>query len=102
MSRRILFIFLVLSLTMLPFSRLHAQVAISPSQVMTEVPSQLKPPSEDVAQLDEDIDNWADEKIYNIPVILNDSVENQMEYFESRGRDIFQLWLDRSARYIQS
>ena len=97
---RIIFIFLVLSLPMLPFSRLHAQVAISPAQVVTEVPSQLKPPSEDVAQLDEDIDNWTDEKIYNIPVILNDSVENQMEYFESRGRDIFQLWLDRSARYI--
>ena len=100
MSREIVLIFLVFSFVMLPFSRLHAQAAISPSEVLTQVPSQLKPPSEDVAQLDEVIDDWADDKIYNIPVILNDSVENQLEYFKTRGRDIFQLWLDRSARYI--
>ncbi|HXY53988.1 MAG TPA: transglycosylase SLT domain-containing protein [Nitrospirota bacterium] len=100
MSRRIVLIFLALIFVMLPFSRLYAQAAISPSEVLTEVPPQLKPPSEDVAQLDEVMDDWADDKIYNIPVILNDSVESQMEYFKSRGRDIFQLWLDRSARYI--
>jgi membrane-bound lytic murein transglycosylase D len=33
-------------------------------------------------------------------MILNDSVENHMEYFKTRGRNVFQLWLDRSARYI--
>jgi membrane-bound lytic murein transglycosylase D len=33
-------------------------------------------------------------------MILNDSVENHLEYFKTRGRDVFQLWLDRSARYI--
>jgi membrane-bound lytic murein transglycosylase D len=53
-----------------------------------------------VAQLDEVIDDSAYVKPYNIPMILNDSVENHMEYFKTRGRDIFQLWLDRSARYI--
>ncbi|MGE5173281.1 MAG: transglycosylase SLT domain-containing protein [Betaproteobacteria bacterium] len=42
----------------------------------------------------------AEEKPYHIPMILNDSVENHLEYFKTRGRDIFQLWLDRSARYI--
>jgi membrane-bound lytic murein transglycosylase D len=106
MPRRFVFIFLVVSFILTSFSRLYAQVAISPSpspspsQVQNGVPSQLKPPSEDVAQLDEVINDWADEKIYDIPVILNDSVENEMEYFKTRGRDIFQLWLDRSARYI--
>jgi peptidoglycan lytic transglycosylase D len=33
-------------------------------------------------------------------MILNDSVENHLEYFKTRGRDVFQRWLDRSARYI--
>jgi membrane-bound lytic murein transglycosylase D len=27
-------------------------------------------------------------------------VENHLEYFKTRGRDVFQRWLDRSARYI--
>ncbi len=62
-------------------------------------PSQLKPPSEDLAQLDES-DEMAEEKPYHIPMILNDSVENHLEYFKTRGREVFQRWLDRSARYI--
>jgi membrane-bound lytic murein transglycosylase D len=64
------------------------------------LPSQLKPPTEDIAQLDELIDEAAEEKPYHIPLILNDSVENHLEYFKTRGRDVFQRWLDRSARYI--
>jgi membrane-bound lytic murein transglycosylase D len=66
----------------------------------TAVPSQLKPPTEDIAQLDEPIDEASEEKPYHIPMILNDSVENHLEYFKTRGRDVFQRWLDRSARYI--
>ena len=53
-----------------------------------------------MAKLDEVIDDSAYVKPYDIPMILNDSVESHMEYFKTRGRDIFQLWLDRSARYI--
>ena len=64
------------------------------------VPSQLKPPTEDVAQIDESIDDAIDVKPYNIPMVLNDSVENHLEYFKTRGREVFQRWLDRSARYI--
>jgi membrane-bound lytic murein transglycosylase D len=71
------------------------QISSQPS-----VPSQLKPPTEDIAQLDELIDEAAEEKPYHIPMILNDSVENHLEYFKTRGRDVFQRWLDRSARYI--
>jgi membrane-bound lytic murein transglycosylase D len=67
---------------------------------MTNIPSQLKPPMEDVAQLDETIEDPAEEKPYHIPMILNDSVENHLEYFKTRGRDVFQIWLDRSDRYI--
>ena len=55
---------------------------------------------DDVAQLDESFDDAVIEKPYHIPMILNDSVENHLEYFKTRGRDVFQLWIDRSARYI--
>lgn len=72
----------------------------STAQQNPSVPSQLKPPSEDVAQLDEVIEENLDLKPYNIPMVLNDSVENHLEYFKTRGREVFQRWLDRSARYI--
>ena len=98
---RITLILLVVSVvTILPFQKLQAQDQPSQQQGPTGVPLQLKPPSEDVAQLDEVIDDTADIKSYDIPMILNDSVENHLEYFKTRGRDVFQLWLDRSARYI--
>ncbi len=101
MIRNIVFIFLLLSFVILsPFTRIYAQSPLDPSQNESGVPSQLKPPSEDVAQLDDAVDDWAEAKNYQIPMILNDSVENHMEYFKTRGRDKFQLWLDRSARYI--
>jgi peptidoglycan lytic transglycosylase D len=63
------------------------------------VPPQLKPPTEDVAQLDESEDLGV-EKLYDIPMVLNDSVETHLEYFTNRGRDKFQLYLDRSARFM--
>jgi len=64
------------------------------------IPSEAKPPQEDIAQLEESIDGYFEEKPYQIPMILNDSVENHLEYFKTRGRDVFQIWLDRSARYM--
>ncbi|HEX9020714.1 MAG TPA: LysM peptidoglycan-binding domain-containing protein [Nitrospirota bacterium] len=98
-SRKITLFLLILSaICILPFRA--AQADLHAPLEPANVPTQLKPPSEDVAQLDEVIDDSADEKPYNIPMILNDSVENHIEYFKTRGRDIFQLWLDRSARYI--
>jgi membrane-bound lytic murein transglycosylase D len=60
------------------------------------------PPAEDVAALDEKVDEYLDETPYQIPMVLNDSVENHLEYFKTKGRDVFQKWLDRSARYIPS
>jgi len=62
--------------------------------------SDFNPPQEDLQQLDENVDGALQERPYQIPMILNDSVENHMEYFKTRGREVFQKWLDRSARYI--
>ncbi len=106
MTRKISIIFLALIclIMLLPASGSAspdpASAAVNPSVADQSVPSQLKPPSEDVAQLDEVIDDNAEIKPYNIPMVLNDSVENHIEYFKTRGREIFQRWLDRSARYI--
>lgn len=101
MLHRITLILLAVSVVIiLPFQQLQAQDQAPPQQGPAGIPSQLKPPSEDVAQLDETIDDAADVKPYDIPMILNDSVENHLEYFKTRGREVFQLWLDRSARYI--
>jgi len=93
-----LFLQVVIIVTLFPISSAHAEYPAPENQA--SVPSQLKPPSEDVAQLDETIDDLGEAKAYNIPMILNDSVENHLEYFKTRGRDMFQIWLDRSARYI--
>jgi membrane-bound lytic murein transglycosylase D len=64
------------------------------------IPRELKPPQQDIAQIEENIEGYFEEKPYQIPMVLNDSVENHLEYFKTRGRDVFQKWLDRSTRYI--
>ena len=99
MSSRISFFYLILiSVILFPFNPLFAD-PLFPMNPESSFPSQLKPPTEDLAQLDES-DELAEEKPYHIPMILNDSVENHLEYFKTRGREVFQRWLDRSARYI--
>lgn len=90
--------FIVSFLLFPPLSVLSAPT-LSPQSDAANIPLQLKPPSEDLAQVDES-DDLAEEKAYHIPMILNDSVENQLEYFKTRGREVFQRWLDQSARYI--
>ena len=102
MSHKIIFILLVLIIILLfPFQAVQAD---APFPAITEgmgIPSQLKPPSEDVAQVDEEVTDDSNYiKPYDIPMVLNDSVENHLEYFKTRGRDAFQLWLDRSVRYL--
>jgi membrane-bound lytic murein transglycosylase D len=77
-----------------------AQAEFPSFQNETAVPSQLKPPTEDVAKIEEAIDDAIEGQPYHIPMVLNDSVENHLEYFKTRGKDVFQIWLDRSARYI--
>ena len=42
-----------------------------------------------------------DEEItYDVPIVRNESVEDYVEYFQTRLRDKFKLWLERSGRYI--
>ncbi len=40
------------------------------------------------------------EKLFTFPLILNDSVESELEYLTESGRELFQGWLDNSVRYI--
>ncbi len=98
LSRITLFYLILIFALLFPFRPLFAD-PIFPMSPESDFPSQLKPPTEDLAQLDES-DELAEEKPYHIPMILNDSVENHLEYFKTRGREVFQRWLDRSARYI--
>lgn len=45
--------------------------------------------------------NDPDEEItYDVPIVLNESVEDYIEYFQTEIRDRFKLWLERSGRYI--
>lgn len=37
---------------------------------------------------------------YDVPIVVNNSVEAHLEYFKTRGRERFELWLSRSGRYI--
>jgi membrane-bound lytic murein transglycosylase D len=98
MDRKIALILFFISVSfILSFRTAGADTETPPSPAV--IPSQLKPPSEDVAQLDEVIDESDEVKPYHIPMVLNDSVESHLEYFKTRGRDRFQVWLDRAARY---
>jgi membrane-bound lytic murein transglycosylase D len=37
---------------------------------------------------------------YDVPIVLNASVESHLDYFNTKGRDRFLLWLNRSGRYV--
>jgi len=37
---------------------------------------------------------------YDVPIVLNASVEAHIEYFNTKIRDKFELWLSRSGRYL--
>jgi len=89
----------IVSIT-LPFLQSPAFAETAVQAAEPSIPAELKPPQQDIAQVDESLDSAFEEKPYQIPMILNDSVENHLEYFKTRGRDVFQKWLDRSARYI--
>jgi peptidoglycan lytic transglycosylase D len=41
-----------------------------------------------------------EEITYDVPIVLNESVEAYIEYFQTEIRDKFKLWLERSGRYI--
>lgn len=88
------------SVIIFPFLQSPAFAETAAYAAELNIPRELKPPQKDIAQIDENIEGTFEEKPYQIPMVLNDSVENHLEYFKTRGRDVFQKWLDRSTRYI--
>jgi membrane-bound lytic murein transglycosylase D len=55
---------------------------------------------EENSEGDEDAVVTEDEITYDVPIIINESVEAHIEYFQTVIRDRFELWLSRSGRYI--
>lgn len=102
MRNRIVLITLgLIALLAFSFFKASAQPESPDPRKEQGIPSDLKPPQEDIAQVDElTAYGLAEGKPYYIPMVLNDSVENHVEYFKTRGKDVFQHWLDQSVRYI--
>jgi len=48
----------------------------------------------------EDLPGIVPENEHDIPIVLNDRVQNFIKYFQTEGRDIFSEWLSRSGKYI--
>jgi membrane-bound lytic murein transglycosylase D len=41
-----------------------------------------------------------DEPLYDVPIVLNESVEGHLEYFQTTIRERFAMWLQRSKQYL--
>jgi hypothetical protein len=96
-----LVLFFFIAALVLPFMPVSADPASSRNTPPAGVPSKMNPPNEDLAEIEADeAGGSAEEKPFDIPMILNHSVENHIDYFNTRGRKAFQLWLNRSARYL--
>lgn len=42
----------------------------------------------------------AEEIVYDVPIVINEDVEGYLNYFQTKLRDKFALWLSRSGRYL--
>lgn len=60
----------------------------------------IDPPSEDFAPEGEIDDAFEDEVTYDVPIVLNETVEDYISYFQTRIKDRFALWLSRSGKYL--
>lgn len=75
---------------------LNGQVDVS-SQINQDLP-----PLEE-SDLDEDTEEKeTEESTYDIPIVKNDSVQEYINYYQTRNRAHFELWLTRSGRYLPS
>ncbi len=88
---------LTLLLGMLMVALPALTVAGEPANLGTEAVTQS--PSHRQSTDDDETETVQD-PTHHIPIIINDSVEAYIEYFRVRGKDMFQQWLDRSARYL--
>ena len=83
-----------------PVEQLSAQ-SLTPSQNgQTHRSSELTLTANNLEQLIEPMEEQAEERLYDIPVIFNTSVESHLDYFKSRGRTHFQDWLNLSTQYL--
>ncbi len=48
---------------------------------------------DEIPEIESDVASW------DIPITINDSVERWLEYFQTRGRENFEIYLSRSGRY---
>jgi membrane-bound lytic murein transglycosylase D len=70
-----------------------------PAAVPAPQPESLPP---QVAIIDEPAESDEEDEFptYDVPIVLNASVEAHIDYFNTRIRDKFELWLSRSGRYL--
>jgi membrane-bound lytic murein transglycosylase D len=68
----------------------------------TEPAEPAEPTTPHVAIIDEPAPESDEDEptTYDVPIILNASVEAHIDYFNTRIRDKFELWLSRSGRYL--
>ncbi len=80
----------------------HAQAVLStaPFVPLQEMPAAELPPASAPPPTEPDQSPDPVAPLFQIPLIFNESVESQIEFFTTRGRSVFQAWLDRSARYV--
>lgn len=72
---------------------------IAPQTPQLNVPQELPPLEE--SDLEEDTDEKdAEEPSYDMPIVRNDNVEEYINYYQTRNRPHFELWLTRSGRYL--
>jgi len=75
-----------------------------PSSAIDEAPTADEPAlSAQVSIIEEpapELDEEEELPTYDVPIILNSSVESHIDYFNVRIRDKFELWLSRSGRYL--
>jgi membrane-bound lytic murein transglycosylase D len=60
--------------------------------------SVFNPSDENLPEPDEEA--FFDETDYDVPIVMNESVEDYLNYFQTSIRDRFALWLARSGRYL--
>ncbi|MFZ5877608.1 MAG: LysM peptidoglycan-binding domain-containing protein [Nitrospirota bacterium] len=78
--------------------QIPSQATLAPSAVLVD-PAESTP---HVAIIDEPAPESDEDEppTYDVPIILNASVEAHIDYFNTRIRDKFELWLSRSGRYL--
>jgi membrane-bound lytic murein transglycosylase D len=83
-----------------PSDAIDVDVPAEPASEQVRDDADVAPPQ--VAIIDEPAPEADEDEAptYDVPIILNASVEAHIEYFNTRIRDKTELWLSRSGRYL--